>query len=101
MRSKALLIASFFLVAAGCGRSIVGYHVDAAPPPEDSSGGDGAAGADGGGEGGVPCGAGLLACGGACVDPGQDPANCGACGTACAAGQVCDVGECATSCSAG
>ena len=32
----------------------------------------------------------LTDCAGACVDERVDPANCGACGTACGCGQVCD-----------
>jgi hypothetical protein len=37
-------------------------------------------------------------CGNACVDIYTDPANCGACGTACASGNVCSAGACALSC---
>ena len=33
-------------------------------------------------------------CGTACVDVSMDPANCGACGTACAAGEMCNAGTC-------
>src|SRR5687767_7985602 len=40
-------------------------------------------------------------CGAACANLRTDPANCGACGTACTAGQVCDLGRCAAGCSAG
>ena len=39
------------------------------------------------------CGS-LTACGHACVDTAQDPYHCGACGTACAAGQSCRAGAC-------
>jgi hypothetical protein len=35
------------------------------------------------------------------VNPASDPANCGACGTACAAGQVCAAGTCALVCPPG
>ena len=35
----------------------------------------------------------------ACVDTRSDPDNCGACGTACAADEVCELGRCATACS--
>jgi Stigma-specific protein, Stig1 len=33
-----------------------------------------------------------------CVDLGSDPQHCGACATACAAGQVCVSGHCTTEC---
>lgn len=35
-----------------------------------------------------------ISCNGACVDPTSDNANCGACGTACAAGLACNAGAC-------
>ena len=40
-------------------------------------------------------------CGNACVDIYTDPANCGACGTACGGGQVCSAGACGQSCPVG
>ncbi|MBZ4416164.1 MXAN_6577-like cysteine-rich protein [Myxococcus sp. RHSTA-1-4] len=43
---------------------------------------------------GVVCTSGLAVCGEACVDLGGDTANCGACGNACGAGQVCQEGAC-------
>ncbi len=45
-------------------------------------------------EEGVVCTSGLAVCGSACVDLGGDTANCGACGNACGAGQVCQEGGC-------
>jgi hypothetical protein len=45
-------------------------------------------------EQGPVCRQGLVACGGACVDMGADPAHCGACGVTCAAAQVCAAGAC-------
>jgi hypothetical protein len=40
-----------------------------------------------------------ICCGDQCVDTNADPANCGACGTACAAGRSCERGSCrAASC---
>jgi hypothetical protein len=50
---------------------------------------------------GPTCGSAQRLCGGACVDPMSDRANCGACGTACAAGQFCVSGSCQTSCPSG
>jgi hypothetical protein len=49
----------------------------------------------------TPCPAGLSACNGACVHVATDPANCGTCGNACPAGNVCANGQCALSCPAG
>lgn len=40
------------------------------------------------------CDMGELDCAGTCVDPLNDEANCGACGTACAAGETCNAGDC-------
>ena len=36
-----------------------------------------------------------------CVDPRNDPANCGSCGTACASGEVCNTGTCSSACGVG
>ena len=47
---------------------------------------------------GLSCPEPLSTCEGACVDVRFDPANCGACGAACSAGQVCVDGACAVSC---
>lgn len=55
------------------------------------------------------CRAGTTLCDGACVDTNYDPAHCGVpdggataqCGVACSTGQVCELGACKTSCSAG
>lgn len=40
------------------------------------------------------CQDGRTLCGGACVDTSGDPENCGACGTVCAADELCDAGNC-------
>src|ERR1700760_410429 len=41
------------------------------------------------------CGAGApVLCAGVCTDTRYDPSHCGACGIACASGQLCDDGEC-------
>ncbi len=55
------------------------------------------------------CGAGLVSCGGACVDPKNDPGHCGAkadcaavnAGAVCTSGQYCAAGVCGTSCAPG
>lgn len=41
-----------------------------------------------------------IACGGVCIDPSADPANCGACGNACDASELCSAGECVDGCDA-
>ncbi len=41
------------------------------------------------------CAEGLSSCNGVCVDRQTDPANCGVCGNACAAGEICFGGLCA------
>jgi hypothetical protein len=54
-----------------------------------------------GGGGGSSCGN-LTDCGGGvCADTNNDPANCGSCGNACAAGEFCSQGTCGGSCSGG
>ena len=57
--------------------------------PADTSSGD---------DGGTTCGSGTQSCGGKCVDTLGDRDNCGACGAACPAGQVCVAGACAAGC---
>lgn len=42
-----------------------------------------------------------VVCGDTCVDLDSDNLNCGACGTACAAGKVCSLGACAATCAPG
>lgn len=44
---------------------------------------------------GVVCKPGTVPCGTGCIDPSSDRRNCGACGTACFAGQDCNGGACA------
>ena len=41
------------------------------------------------------CPEGQSSCNDVCVDPQTDPANCGLCGNACAAGEICFAGQCA------
>ena len=57
-----------------------------------SEGGGGAGGGGGGAGGGDGCP--LLSCAGACVDPTKSAEHCGACGRACAVGEVCSSGVC-------
>ena len=47
------------------------------------------------------CEAGDTLCGTSCVDTGADPRHCGACGVACADGEVCSEGACTATCPAG
>ncbi len=47
------------------------------------------------------CPAKFKTCGSICVDTATDVANCGTCGNACAAGNVCSAGTCAISCQSG
>ena len=49
----------------------------------------------------VSCGGGTTNCSGVCRDTETDRANCGGCGRACAAGQVCSAGACTVSCGSG
>ncbi len=47
------------------------------------------------------CPPGQSLCGGACVVTAYDPANCGACGKTCGAGEICSQGACTIACQAG
>jgi len=47
------------------------------------------------------CGAGSQLCGGTCAELISDNLNCGACGQACVAGEVCSAGSCQVSCQPG
>ncbi|MSP26359.1 MAG: hypothetical protein EXR75_14630 [Myxococcales bacterium] len=60
-------------------------------------------GGNGGSTGAAPlgCPGELLKCGTSCVDARVDPANCGACGEACADGEVCSQGGCGLTCLGG
>jgi hypothetical protein len=61
---------------------------------DGGGGGDGGGSMDGGGnDGGGGCTSGRIACGGACVDPSNDPANCGGCAHSCRGG-ACTNGMC-------
>jgi len=64
-----------------------------------ASGSTGSGGSSG--DAGVTCGTGVTLCGAVCVNTDADPANCGACDQACAAGEACVSGACALSCPPG
>ncbi len=49
----------------------------------------------------IACPASSKVCGNSCVDVAFDPKNCGDCDQACAAGEVCSQGKCASSCTGG
>ena len=102
---------SFFFALAGCVQTTVVVDGDggrdAATPdarvadagardarPADAGADD--AGADGGVE--LPCPAYHERCRGSCVPVTDDPARCGACGSACGSGEVCFAGRCEMAC---
>jgi len=47
------------------------------------------------------CDPGKSLCDGTCIDPQNDPDNCGKCGSACPLAQVCSSGKCAQECPSG
>jgi len=70
---------------------------DTTTPPRDAgSGGDATLDSGGG-----ACPTGTSLCGGMCVAVSSDRANCGTCGNACAAGEVCVDGACSVVCPTG
>ncbi|TKD06489.1 MXAN_6577-like cysteine-rich protein [Polyangium fumosum] len=69
---------------------------------QGGSPGQGGAGMGGAGQGGGSvCGPGTTLCGEACTVLAFDPTNCGACGKACAAGELCSQGQCGITCLGG
>src|SRR5262245_2749605 len=82
--SRSWLMACTLAVFAGCG----GGTEEPVVTTETDAGSDTQA-----------CGTGQLACGSSCVDPQLDPTNCGSCGNACGAGEVCSKGKCGSTCS--
>lgn len=117
-RSIALFLLSAAAATFGCSGSTEGDSVAdgnggsggaaGAIDAGESGGTGGSGGSSGyGGSGGVgggggaepwPCPAGTEECAGACVDTQSDLDHCGACGNPCAAGEVCALGQCSTSC---
>ncbi|MEZ4405301.1 MAG: hypothetical protein R3A52_02240 [Polyangiales bacterium] len=86
MRSLSWVPFALALVTLGCGaRTPLREPSDAAVT---DAGPDAPAPVDGG------CGVGLLACGGACVNPAIDPLHCGGCNNACENGGTCVAGGC-------
>ena len=106
------LIGATACVGGGNATGGVDGGVGSLGPGDGSSGSGGdasgvvAPGSDSGGPAGgadatVACITGTLCKDGQCHDLASDDANCGACGTACAAGQVCSAGACAATCGSG
>jgi hypothetical protein len=77
-------------IVAGAALGLAGACVAEYTVPESST-------AASGGE----CERAEVACDGACVALESDPAHCGACDQACRDDDVCDAGECRSSCSDG
>jgi MYXO-CTERM domain-containing protein len=86
--------------ATGGAGNATGGSSDAVGGETSATGGAGAA-TTGGAPSAAACQPPLVQCGKSCVDVKSDPLNCGACGTTCAAGQVCSAGLCATDCATG
>lgn len=80
------------IALAGCGDDPV-----VSGTPTVDGGGTGTVDSGGGG-GGDECTAPTTKCGDACVNTQNDAKNCGTCGKACDAGQVCGNGACASTC---
>jgi hypothetical protein len=109
MRTRILWALSASVVAAACGGSngtgldgLDGGGPDGSTGPQDgatpvdgASGSDSGVGRDTGSPadgGGASCDGGTIPCGGACVDPSNDPQNCGGCGIPC--NTTCTNGVC-------
>ena len=97
LRIVALL--AVLAVASGCEDEPAPSTVDSAVEV-DGSGGDGP-GVDSPAGDASLCGPGTTLCGGVCLSTNSDNKNCGACGNACKAGQVCAAGKCALACPSG
>lgn len=63
--------------------------------PDAGGGPDGGGGGSDAGQSELSCCFGAVACNGACADLKTDANHCGACGTSCAANEVCSAGACA------
>lgn len=96
----------FWACAVAALLGFVGCGDDDGMPATDagmSDGGSDSGPVDAGIDSDVPpaCPDGTSMCGDACVDTDSDRANCGTCGTACAAGEACLAGTCAIVCPSG
>ena len=90
-------------LAIACGLQVVGSGPPDASVVTNEGGAviEDAAAFDGDATQGVSCDAPRAMCGSTCTDVTADPANCGACGTACAPGQTCNAGHCDVLCVGG
>jgi hypothetical protein len=82
---------SVIAVGAGCGGASGGGN---GGDGGSSSSGGGSGSSSGGGGCDAACGSGRLCCGSACVNPDNDPFNCGACGVKCTGGTPYCDGSC-------
>ncbi len=85
--AAAITASALVAVAPGCGSD------------SNTGGSPGTGGTTAGNCGGL--GSKLANCNGVCVDPQNDPTNCGNCGVACAQGEYCSQGACASTCGGG
>ena len=96
MSTRALAAVSCLVALAACCKTTVPALPDGGRGTSGGTTGGASGGTTGGGatSAGASCGLNSEICGGQCVVTLTDPANCGGCGHACAAGQVCAVGVC-------
>ena len=97
--ARASLAMSALLLAFAALGTWAGCAANSEPIPGGTGGETGSGGATSTGTGAVCPGATL--CGDACTNLEFDPANCGDCGTVCAAGEVCSAGQCGLECTGG
>lgn len=94
---RVLVVGLVGAVAALVGAAALVALVLAATACDQPTGGDAGVIVDGGAScGDAGCAAGLSCCNGACVNPANDPRNCGGCGAACPGPSAfCSGGACA------
>ena len=93
MNTNIVIVIAFFVAACG--------GTTNPPPSSDGGAGTGGSGTGGSGTGGgdacnPACGMGRECCAGHCVNPSNDPLNCGKCGKPCDQGTYCTGGQCVT-----